>query len=298
MAILAAQKSKKESPKQPTKSCIKKIKIPEHITSKKGKMEYLLQSVGENWKKLTCEYALLCCKLPFTKTNKDSWYQTKSRYGRSCKKFSLGLNGLNKRLKRSHHNWHGFIRALQSFDIAEALRRGWIRTKARNHYLLFKNKLGRLEWHPNTRHIRIVVFKPFSRGKRRQLLSDGFFRTELINDIELFMKWSGTARYRGHHTTIETGIAQPYFKEVFHDPFETITIKGGDRSDRTKIEIERELTSLGFHLEELIKTSVETLDLNSKVIQKDGEAIRQFNELMKNLSQPRKKSPAADRMVF
>ena len=148
-------------------------------------MEYLLHSVGLKWRKLTCKYALQYCNLIFTKKNKNYWYQTKSRFGRSCYENSVGLNSLNNRLKRSYHNWHGFIKALECFNVNRALSEGWIQTTAKNHYLLWKDEHGRLEWHPKTKHIRIVVSKPFSRGKLLQLLSNAFFETNLILDLEI-----------------------------------------------------------------------------------------------------------------
>ena len=121
------------------KSCTKKTKIqeiPEDITSKRGKMRYLLRKAGAKWKKVSCRYALQHCDLEPTPKNRNYWYTEKSKHG-SWYNFGPGL----KPLKKGYHNWHGYIYALKSFNTEEgrkaAQEKGWIPTKAKNHYLLW-----------------------------------------------------------------------------------------------------------------------------------------------------------------
>lgn len=282
------------------KSSLKKVKIvkiPADLITKKSKMLFILFKAGKQWEKVSPEYGLQCCGLPSTKRNKNYWYKIKSLYKKSSSKFSLGLFPLYTRLKRSFHNWHGNVKALPCFDVKKALSQGWIQTKAKNHYLLWKSKLGRIEWFPSTGHIRIIVFKPFSEGKKKQLLADGFYGTNLVTDINVFVEWVENVRYKGHHTTIETGIKQPYFKEVFTDPFEMIVVKGGDKSDRTKIEIERELTALGFKLEEMLLFCGKNIQQDIKVRLQNIKTIESFNDLLKQITTPQPLKKDASRTV-
>lgn len=84
------------------------------------------------------------------------------------------------------HHWHGHFILPPSVDPKLAVAAGWIQTKARNHYLLWKSKLGRMEWHPWTRKVKTFVRKPVSEGKKLQLMADGFFNSGLIFDMKIF----------------------------------------------------------------------------------------------------------------
>jgi hypothetical protein len=146
-------------------------------------------------------------------------------------KNSQGLKRLN------FHHWNGWIQAPDGLDRVEAVKQGWVQTRAKNRYLLWKDRLGRLEWH-ESRRIRVWLKKPANKGKALQLLANGFLRTELIFDIRYFTKWAATLRFRGASAVIETGQRLPYLKiDLFKDS-NGITIKLGDKSHPSAVEID------------------------------------------------------------
>ena len=141
-----------------------------------------------------------------------------------------GLKSLN------FHNWRGFLYATKSLDRVEAVKVGWVPTKAKNHMLVFKNDLGRLQWH-ETGRINVWIKKPVSDGKKLQLLSDAFFRNGLIYDIHVFQQWSRTLKLKGVHCTVDTGEKLPYLKvDAFQKTNGTILLLG-DRSHPTSAEL-------------------------------------------------------------
>ena len=99
--------------------------------------------------------------------------------------------------------WDGWVEAPEGLDRVEAVKQGWVQTRAKNRYLLWKDRLGRLEWH-ESRRIRVWLKKPANEGKALQLLANGFLRTGLIFDIRYFSKWAATLRFKGASAVIET----------------------------------------------------------------------------------------------
>ena len=156
-----------------------------------------------------------------------------------------GLKGLN------WHNWRGWIYLKSlwcnpdgSRDLVrlEAVRRkavnaGWIETKARNRYLLWKDKLGRLEWHMTGR-INVWIRKPVTKGKQLQLLANGFAKTELISDVHFFVEWAKGLRMKGVHVAVDTRFELPYLKfDLFKESNGAVLLLG-DKSHKTSAELQ------------------------------------------------------------
>lgn len=157
---------------------------------------------------------------------KHKWkYDSKNRQG---------LKGLTD---GKFKNWQGWVYCPPTVDVKNAVEVGWIQTKARNKFLLWKSKLGRLEWHPKTRRIRVWVKKPASRGRTNQLLSDGFFNTGLIYDMRLHDAFLEAVRFKRATYILETSTRLPYFKIGFLKDSNGVIIKAGDRSHPNAFEI-------------------------------------------------------------
>lgn len=137
----------------------------------------------------------------------------------------------------SFHNWLGSIVALEGLSREEAVRKSWIPTKAKNHYLLWKDPrgLGRLEWFPNGT-VKVWVRKPVSDVKKLQLLANAFFNTYLVTDIKVFTEWAKTLEQTGEDCAVHVGFDVPYFKIDLFEESNGITIVGGDKSHRDCIE--------------------------------------------------------------
>ena len=266
------------------KSCSKKSKIPEDITSKKGKMEFLLRSAGDQWKKLTCEYALQHCNLPPAKKNISYWYQTKSRYGRSCREISAGL----KRPKPEAHNWNESSSFLSSKFRAKftekALENGWAATKAKNRMIIFRdpNRLGWAKWF-ETGKVRVHVHKPVTEGKKMQLLANAFFNTELISDIKFFTKFFQSFYIKEAHLFYKIGVRLPPFKLEFNNGICRLIVK----SDRSHTK--------GFEIEYMLLKEAERIDERFK---ENTEALNQFTDFLKLLAAPKRLRDDSSGMVI
>ena len=123
-------------------------------------------------------------------------------------------------------------------DSGVAVVVGWVQTKAKNGYLLWKSKLGRLEWFPSTRRVKIWVRKPASLGKAYQLLANAFFETALIFDIRVFEPFLRSVRFKGASAVFDVGRRLPYAKIDFLRLSNGVVITLGDRSHPTGVEID------------------------------------------------------------
>lgn len=138
----------------------------------------------------------------------------------------------------SFHNWHGWIYVPSTVDRVLAVKSGWVRTRAKNRYLLWKDgKLGRLEWF-ETGRVKVWVKKPASLGKAYQLLADAFFKTALIFDIRVFEPFLKSLRFKGAHAVLDVGERLPYARIDFLKLSNGIVIKIGDTTHPTGIEVE------------------------------------------------------------
>lgn len=197
----------------------------------------------------------------------------KNRLGLKCLKF---------------HNARGWIYALKMVDrnnIEKLVRAGWRQTRARNRMIIFKDlSLGRLEWHVTGR-ISFWVKKPATWGKVKQLLSKAFSWPGLINDPQVFDLWANTARFKGAHLLHDTGERLPYARIDFLKESLGVTVKMGDVSDPTCLEIEF--------------TYPDWAEKNERLLDQNKRAFENFSDFLKDLSQPKRIDKTADRsMVF
>lgn len=118
-----------------------------------------------------------------------------------------------------------------------AVGRGWVRTRARNRMLLWKDKDGRLEWFMTGR-VNGWVRKPANKGKVLQILANAFFRTSLIEEIGVFQKWADSFRLKGAHLVYDTGQRMPYARVELLKDSNGVIVTSGDKSNPTSLEIE------------------------------------------------------------
>lgn len=179
---------------------------------------------------LTCKSLCKLMDLDY-KRHRQYVYNLQSEW-RSNYKNSLGLKRLN------FHNWHGKVFAPEGLDREAAVVGGWIRTRARNRYLMWKDsELGRLEWF-ETGTIKVVVYKPVNKGKMLQLLANAFLKTGLIFDLRVFEAFARTVKLKGASVVFETHERLPYMKiELFRES-NGIVIRLGDRSHPTAVEVD------------------------------------------------------------
>ena len=98
--------------------------------------------------------------------------------------------------KCSIHAWRGWCYVPDDIDRARALGVGWVRSRARNRWLLWRDRLGRLQWF-ETGRVNLYVRKPANLGRAHQLVCNGFSFTSLITDVKVLEGILAGVRFKG-----------------------------------------------------------------------------------------------------
>jgi hypothetical protein len=110
--------------------------------------------------------------------------------------------------KCSVHAWRGWCYVPVGLDRARALEVGWVQTEARNRWLLWRDRLGRLQWF-ETGRVNLYVRRPANLGKAYQLVCNGFSFTGLVTDVKVLECVLSGVRFKGAHYVFDTGQRLP-----------------------------------------------------------------------------------------
>jgi hypothetical protein len=151
--------------------------------------------------------------------------------------------------KCSLHGWRGWCYLPTSFTNSgksdngapggirtRAVEVGWIASRARNRWLLWKDRLGRLQWF-ETGRVNLYVRKPPNLGKAYQLLCNGFSFTGLITDIKVLEQVLSTVRFKGAHYVFPVGQRLPKLTIDLFQKSNGIIIKVGDNTHPDSLEV-------------------------------------------------------------
>lgn len=144
-------------------------------------------------------------------------------------------NGRGSNCPKDVHCWRGFGYVPLGVEVVLPLE-GWQATRARNHMLVFKNGLGRLELF-GTGRVNLYVRKPATLGKAYQLFCDGFFKTGVISDVKVLEACLKSVRFKSAHFVFETKQRLPPLTISLFEGSNGITVKVGDRSHPNSIEV-------------------------------------------------------------
>jgi hypothetical protein len=138
----------------------------------------------------------------------------------------------------SVHAWRGWTYVSLDLKIRRdfALSKGWIQSKAKNKWLLWIDRIGRLQWF-GTGRVNIYVRKPATRARVYQLISNAFFNSELIDSVRILELVLRDVKFKGAHYVFETGERLPKMDISFFDSSNGVTVKVGDRSHPSSIEV-------------------------------------------------------------
>jgi len=126
-----------------------------------------------------------------------------------------------------------------NLDLEAAVRGGWIQTKAKNRYLLFRSPgLGHMKWFPTTGRVNIHTKKPHIKGRLFQLFCNGFSMNGLIDSMAVLDQVLKSIRLKGAHAVFGTPERLPYMEIKMFKLSNGVIIKMGDRSHPHAIEIE------------------------------------------------------------
>jgi hypothetical protein len=121
-------------------------------------------------------------------------------------------------------------------DKARAVKGGWRISRARNRWLLWKDRLGRLQWF-ETGRVNVYLRKPANLGKAYQLVCNGFSFTGLITDVKVLERVLSSVRFKGAHYVWHTGQRLPRLTIDLFGKSNGVVIKVGDLSDPDGVEV-------------------------------------------------------------
>ena len=138
--------------------------------------------------------------------------------------------------KCSIHAWRGWCSVPAGLDRAAAVGAGWRLTKARNRWLLWTDRLGRLSWF-ETNRVNLYVRTPANLGKAYQLVCNGFSFTGLITDMKILEQVLESVRFKGAHFVFDAKERLPYLVIDLFRKSNGVIIKVGDRTHPTGVEV-------------------------------------------------------------
>ena len=134
------------------------------------------------------------------------------------------------------HAWRGWCSVPAGLDRAAAVGAGWRLTKARNRWLLWTDRLGRLSWF-ETNRVNLYVRTPANLGKAYQLVCNGFSFTGLITDMKILEQVLESVRFKGAHFVFDAKARLPYLVIDLFRKSNGVIIKVGDRTHPTGVEV-------------------------------------------------------------
>jgi len=132
-------------------------------------------------------------------------------------------------------------------------------TRARNRWLLWKDRLGRLQWF-ETGRVNLFVRKPANLGKAYQLVCNGFSFTGLVTDIKVLEQVLASVRFKGAHYVFATGQRLPRLTIDLFAKSNGVIIKVGDRSHPHAVEVVACYPDWGERCEAAVQRFIQVLE--------------------------------------
>jgi len=183
---------------------------------------------------LSARHICKILKIPYQKFKGHIYtyrYQWKSEY-----KKQVG----SKCQKPSFHKPSAWVYVDQlKLKVEDFVRGGWVQTKAKNRYLIFRSSgYGHMKYFPTTGRVNIHTRKPHLKGRLFQLFCNGFSMNGLIDSMAVLDQVLKSIRIKGAHAVFGTSERLPYLEVKMFKLSNGVIIKMGDRSHPHAIEIE------------------------------------------------------------
>jgi hypothetical protein len=164
---------------------------------------------------------------------------------------------------------------------------GWVQSKARNRFLVWRGGLGRVVWF-ETGTVTLHVRAPGNLGRAKQLFCDAFGNTGLIVDLRVLTEYSEKVWQKGLHAPYKTSQRLPKLTISDFAGSHGITVKVGDRSHPNAVEV---IAEFPLHVERLIAQvesfKAENLELKNVL----GKLVSSLNGALEKPEIPKVVSP-------
>ena len=177
--------------------------------------------------------------------------------------------------KCSLHGWRGwcYLEPNISGGIrTHAVDVGWLASRARNRWLLWKDRLGRLQWF-ETGRVNLYVRKPANLGKAYQLICNAFSFTGLITDMKVLEEVLSGLRFKGAHYVFPVGQRLPKLTIDLFQKSNGIVIKVGDDTHPDSLEV--------------LATYPDWAERNERILEQVNEVLKRLFEPSGNLQSKR-----------
>jgi hypothetical protein len=149
---------------------------------------------------------------------------------------------------------------------------GWVLSKARNRFLVWRNRLGRVVWFESGT-VTLHVKRPGNLGKAKQLFCDAFVNTGLLTDVSVLNPVLERIRPKSGHFPYNSEERLPYMVIRDFEESHGIVIKLGDRTHPNAVEVIASFsTAIDLALQKLdnLEKSGKSLDRISDILTKLG----------------------------
>lgn len=204
---------------------------------KEGNIENIKQSVFA----LLDETPLLTAKTMCVRLGIPYWQYRNYIYKLKCEWKSYRQNEQGSKCSNVH-SWHGTCVVPAFVSRKDAVEAGWKETKAKNRWLLWSDRIGRMMWFENGK-VNIYVRSPGNLGRAKNLICNGFFNTGLIFEGRILDEVFKTFKFDGAHYVYDGEKTLPKMTIDSFSKSHGITIKVGDKSHPKGVEIVMESPS-------------------------------------------------------
>jgi len=181
------------------------------------------------------EYPLHTAKTICVNLEIPYWKYRNYIYKLKCEWKSYRQNELGSKCSNVHA-WSGGCVVPNFVNRDLAVEAGWIRTKAKNRWLLWRDIIGRMMWFENGR-VNVYVRSPANLGRAKNLVSNGFFNTCLIFEVRILEEVFKTLKFGGAHYVFDSGQALPKMTIDAFSKSHGITIKTRDKGHPRGVEV-------------------------------------------------------------
>ena len=152
---------------------------------------------------------------------------------------------------------------------------GWVPSKAKNRFWIWKGKFGRAVWF-ETGLVGLNVRRPGNLGKAKQLFCDAFVNTGLLTDMKVLNPVLERIRPKSGHFPYSSGERLPYMVIRDFEQSHGIVIKVGDRTHPDSVEV---IASFS----DTMDNALDKLEKLEKFEIKNSEALQKVTGILSNL---------------